>query len=77
MPNVDLSQAELEFLKALVDEEVACWEHAMESEDDRRTAVRALTLANKLEGKSPETAELEARRQVGAWWDELTAPGGA
>lgn len=74
--NVNLTQAEVEYLKALVDEDAAHYQDNLKAEDDRRNAIFALTLANKLEGQTPEAAEVAARRQVDAWWDEAQAPGG-
>ena len=76
MPNLNLTQAEVEYLKGLVDEDAAEYQDNMKSDDDRRNALFALTLANKLEGQMPEAAELEARRQVDEWWAETMAPGG-
>ena len=76
MPNFDLSQAEVEFLTDLVDEECNYWQENIEGEANRQTAIVAATLLGRLRGKDAQTAELEARREVDTWMAEHDAPGG-
>ena len=74
--NIEFSDMEVEYLKQHLQDYTESWEDGMQEEGDRRAATMELTILNKLKGMTPEAAELEARRQVDAWWDEQRAPGG-
>jgi hypothetical protein len=70
------TDAEIEYLMGLVDQEWEYWATNLETEDERRVVIIAGTLHFKLHGDLPEKAELLARRQVDEWWTERNAPGG-
>ena len=70
------TDAELDFLLALVTEEWNYWETNLETDDDKKVAIIVGTILGKLHGDTAVIAERDTRRLVDEWWAKRTAPGG-